>query len=466
MNNSDNDDNTWRQFDINDNSTNILPTPNYYDDFMNHNNTIQQQISEMWNFIAYKDFVNENVKNLQNILKFKDDTINSKDELLIKKNNTIEAQKETINKKTDEIKAHKKDKHKMTTDRTISTKYVPYSTIIRGKKSKKYKNITKEQVPIELLKVFESLNNIEDIINLENHKNKWDLLKNEKYVKLVNLIPNLKEINGLIGMDRVKKTLFKHICFFIHDLQNNEELLHVCITGHPGVGKTLVATMIAKIYLSLGFLKNDTIVKARRSDLIGEYLGQTAVKTQKRIDEAEGGVLLIDEAYSLGNKEKRDSFSKECIDTLNQNLTEKKGSFLCIIIGYKEHLHSCFFAYNPGLERRFTIRFELDNYKFNELSQIFKLKIKNDDWKLDEIDKVEDFFEKNMDFFPNFGGDVEVFINNCKYEYSLRMMKQCIDSTAKNRLLLKDDLENGFKEYKGHKAKEPELPSFIKHLYN
>ena len=84
----------------------------------------------------------------------------------------------------------------------------------------------------------------------------------------------------------------------------------------------------------------------KRSDLIGKYLGHTAAKTQKVIDSCKGGVLFIDEAYSLGNPEGRDSFSKECIDTINQNLTENKANLLCIIAGYKDALDKCFFAYN------------------------------------------------------------------------------------------------------------------------
>jgi len=86
----------------------------------------------------------------------------------------------------------------------------------------------------------------------------------------------------------------------------------------------------------LGIIREAKVVVARRSDLVAGFLGQTAMKTQEVIDSAKGGVLLIDEAYSLGNEEKKDSFAKECIDTINQNLTEGKGDFICIIAGYKE----------------------------------------------------------------------------------------------------------------------------------
>ena len=148
------------------------------------------------------------------------------------------------------------------------------------------------------------------------------------------------------------------ISYFIHGLSGKGELNHCVITGPPGVGKTTLAALLGDIYLRLGFLKNNNFVVARRSELIGKYCGHTAVQTQEKINEAEGGVLFIDEVYSLGNKKKSDSFTKECIDTINQNLTEKGDKFLCIVAGYEKDVEECFFAYNRGLERRFPIRFK------------------------------------------------------------------------------------------------------------
>ena len=101
-------------------------------------------------------------------------------------------------------------------------------------------------------------------------------------------------------------------------------MLHCVITGSPGCGKTTFIEIYAKILTKLGISKYGHIVKVKRSDLIGKYLGHTSVQTQNKINDAKGGILLIDEAYSLGNPEGRDSFSKECIDTLNQALSEDK----------------------------------------------------------------------------------------------------------------------------------------------
>ena len=111
------------------------------------------------------------------------------------------------------------------------------------------------------------------------------------------------------------------------------------ICGPPGVGKTTIAQIIGKIYLELDFLENDKFKVASRSDLIAKYLGQTAIKTQEVIDSVVGGVLFIDEVYSLGNEEKRDSFAKECIDTINLNMTRKE-PWLLIVGGYKEDIYN------------------------------------------------------------------------------------------------------------------------------
>ena len=124
---------------------------------------------------------------------------------------------------------------------------------------------------------------------------------------------------------------------------------------------------------------------AKRSDLIGQYLGETSIKTQSLIDKCEGGILFIDEAYSLGNDEQRDSFSKECLDTINLNLSENKKKFICIIAGYKESLNNSFFAYNEGLRRRFPFIYNIENYNYKELEKIFYKMINDINWKIIDI---------------------------------------------------------------------------------
>jgi SpoVK/Ycf46/Vps4 family AAA+-type ATPase len=293
------------------------------------------------------------------------------------------------------------------------------------------------------------INNLIDLIELGIL---YDTTK--KYnidMKVLNkLVDPLTELNNMIGMETVKQDMIDHILFRIQKLDNeNKDMMHTVISGPPGVGKTEVARIIGKIYLAMGILKNDKFIKATRSNLIAGYLGQTAKATQTIIDSAIGGILFIDEVYSLGNAEKRDSFAKECIDTINENLTEKKTEFICIIAGYKEEIDKCFFAFNSGLERRFPIKFTIEEYNFEELFLIFKKKITDCNWMLDE--KVtSQFFKKKMDSFKYFGGDMEVLFNRCKRAHSRRIF--CTEETKK--VINLDDLRKGFEIFKKHQKKK------------
>ena len=150
----------------------------------------------------------------------------------------------------------------------------------------------------------------------------------------------LHELNDMIGLENIKVEILDQILYYLQELHVVEDskhfdFLHTCIYGPPGTGKTEVAHIIGKIFASLGVLKGNIFKKVTRSDLIAGYLGQTALKTKKVIDEVMGGVLFIDEVYALGNAEKKDSFSKECIDTLCEALTAHKDKFMVIIAGYE-----------------------------------------------------------------------------------------------------------------------------------
>ncbi|GAG95558.1 unnamed protein product, partial [marine sediment metagenome] len=181
--------------------------------------------------------------------------------------------------------------------------------------------------------------------------------------------------------------------------------------------KTMLAKIIGELYANMGILKNNSselnFKIATRSDLIGKYLGHTAIKTQEFIDSCEGGVMFIDEVYSLGNPEKRDSFSKECIDTINLNLTEKK-NFICIVAGYPDEIEQCFFSYNPGLKRRFPFGYDINEYDAEDLRKIFVYKIEKSGWKLNEditenIKIIDKFIEDKKSSFANYAGDIDIF---------------------------------------------------------
>ena len=272
----------------------------------------------------------------------------------------------------------------------------------------------------ELVFIKDKIKTLDDLIKLGKT---YD--KTKRYTfdmkKLNKMVPPLEDLNNMIGMNLVKKNIVDHILFFLQKLDTGlNNMLHTVIQGPPGTGKTELAKKLSKIYLAMGILKNDTFKIVKRGDLIGKYLGHTAIKTQKVIDSCAGGVMFIDEAYSLGSGDGRDIYSKECIDTLNQNLTENKNKFICIIAGYKNDLNDCFFSMNKGLDRRFSIRYTIEKYDGKELFEIFKKIVKDNEWKISEK-ATSKFFETNKDNFPFFGGDMETLFFNCKLVHGRRI---------------------------------------------
>jgi SpoVK/Ycf46/Vps4 family AAA+-type ATPase len=283
---------------------------------------------------------------------------------------------------------------------------------------------------------------------------------------------SLTDLNNMIGMKELKENVVDQILYFIQDLHKNSDgdFMHTVIYGPPGTGKTEMAKIIGQIFSKLGILKKGTFKKVTRSDLIAGYLGQTAIKTRDVINECLGGVLFIDEAYALGNPEKKDSFSKECIDTLCEALSNYKEDLMVIIAGYEFELKECFFNYNQGLDSRFTWRFKTDEYKGEELFNIFLKKVSDAKWSIDtdtETKIASAWFEKNLDYFKFFGRDIETLLAKIKIVHGRRVF--CKPVEEKRKITMKD-LEKGFELYLKNdevkKRKENEsMRNIIKTMY-
>jgi len=260
----------------------------------------------------------------------------------------------------------------------------------------------------------------------------------------------------------IKKNQWSNTAAFGIDdfaLPTKGDFMHTVIYGPPGSGKTEVAKIIGRIFSNLGILNKKIFKKVSRNDLVAGYLGQTAIKTKDMIKASLGGVLFIDEAYSLGNSEKRDSFAKECVDTLCEALSEHKHNWMVIIAGYEKELNDCFFSLNEGLNSRFTWRFKLDAYKPCELKAIYEKQVHDYGWTVAALpsdaneshantdDGVRDvipesWFASKMDYFTTYGRDMETLFTKTKIAHSRRVF--CLPMCEK-KIITFADLENGFK---------------------
>ena len=314
--------------------------------------------------------------------------------------------------------------------------------------NKKKEEEEKLKIPKEKIDINVEINNISDLIKICND---YPLADNVEYnidmESLHKIKPSLEKLNGLIGMHSIKETIVDQILYFIQNLHDvspeSGDYMHTVIYGPPGTGKTEVAKIMGVIFSNLGVLKKNVFRKVTRDDLVAGYLGQTAIKTKDVIKECLGGVLFIDEAYALGNTEKKDSFSKESIDTICEALSNHKHDLMCIIAGYKKELKDCFFSYNEGLESRFTWKFQIDDYNAQDLKEIFEKKVKDAKWSLKDDINVE-WFDKNFEYFKFFGRDMETLLSKVKIAHSKRVF--CKSKEEKTKLTM-IDLDKGLDMY-------------------
>lgn len=324
------------------------------------------------------------------------------------------------------------------------------TTLISMQPPKQTENIPKKKVEIQA-----SVSSLQDLIDIvDNHTYSEEEEYNIDLKSLTSIKTELMELNNMIGMEKLKVSIINQLLYFIQDLHirkadNTEngtivsEFKHTVICGPPGTGKTEIAKIIGKMYSKIGILKKNIFKKVTRNDLVAGYLGQTAIKTKAVITECLGGVLFIDEAYSLANgNNDLDTYSKECIDTLCESLSDCKEDLMVIIAGYEDELNKTFFSANQGLESRFIWRFTIDDYTPKELSRIFIKKLGETDWSLYDDSVVNDsWFDKNKDNFKNYGRDMELLFTYTKISHSKRIYGKSPDLRKKITI---EDLNNGY----------------------
>lgn len=195
------------------------------------------------------------------------------------------------------------------------------------------------------------------------------------------------KMNRLVGMEEIKKTIKEiYAWLYVNQMRRLQHLkvqnqaLHMLFKGNPGTGKTTVARLIGELFASMNVLSKGHLVEADRGDLVGEYIGQTAQKTRELVKKAMGGILFVDEAYSLGRGGEKD-FGKEAVDTLVKLMEDHQHDFVLILAGYSNEMER-FLNLNPGLPSRFPIIIDFPNYNEGELVIISEQMLQERDYRL------------------------------------------------------------------------------------
>lgn len=259
----------------------------------------------------------------------------------------------------------------------------------------------------------------------------------------------LSELNQLIGLTAVKAKVREISNWILFSQLRQEQGLktekltyHMVFSGNPGTGKTTVARIIARIYKALGVLKKGHLIEVGRSDLVAEYVGQTATKTMAKIKQAENGVLFVDEAYALTRSGGND-FGIEAIDTLVKAMEDQRDKLVVILAGYPKEMNQ-FIRSNPGLYSRFKYHINFPDYTSDELMRILQLMLDTKQYRMDSAahDLTERLIKKAMIRKPNEHGNGRL-VRNLIEDAILKKATHTIDQEQDENRVRELDLIDG-----------------------
>ena len=256
--------------------------------------------------------------------------------------------------------------------------------------------------------------------------------RNRKKLKLPVNEPELQsallELNELIGMANIKNEIDElvRLIKYYNDIGKdvlNKFSLHTVFTGNPGTGKTTVARILGKVFKALGILERGHTVEVDRESLVAGYLGQTAIKTNAKIEEAIGGVLFIDEAYALADSGSTNDFGKEAIEVILKRMEDLRGQLVVFAAGYTDNMNT-FLTSNPGLNSRFDKKLHFDDYAPEDMMQIALKNLKKED-----LTATQEAQNHLLNYFT------DLYKNRDKFFGNARTVRQTTDEAVKNQNL-------------------------------
>ncbi|KGR83645.1 AAA family ATPase [Lysinibacillus boronitolerans] len=319
------------------------------------------------------------------------------------------------------------------------------------------------------------LKKISDVVDLKKHIQevqllakalKDSLIKYYGYITVLNIcnkdlivednrtLPELlSELNELIGLNNVKIKVNDLIAYQkvqqmrkAKGLTSTKNTLHLAFMGKPGTGKTTVARIVGRIYKQIGLLSKGHFIEVSRTDLIAGYQGQTALKVKKVIEKAKGGVLFIDEAYSITENDHSDSYGRECLTELTKALEDYRDDLVVIVAGYTEPMNK-FFDSNAGLKSRFNTFIEFEDYTADELEEILLMMCNRNEYILNEDAKkkirpvLQELVERKDGNFAN-----GRLVRNIYDELIMNHAKRVVDIENPSREELSLIIANDYKE--------------------